>query len=325
MSKAIETLDKLWEEFPRHFLNRKCYTQKSVMEDPVQLEQLLNKAAGNKFLQYWKKHTLQQSDAGAIGEVSRTVVEAALPELVGREMCWVVETTEAKVRFPKAVKGKAQARIVGGTGQVEIIPERMDFTDIEANTEIISPAAYTDSYLEDAAWPAVRRATEEAGRAVAQKETELIVAAFDAIAASDLAGGAVVAMSNPMTASNLTDMITNVRAEDYKPDKVFLNPAQFGALKKDANFIDDLRWGEALDKERGEMARMIDGTRIFVSSLITPGKAYAIDSRWACGLVVRRDLVIEPFDKRDQLVSGVIASSRIGYGILRSKAVARCA
>ncbi|MGB9660362.1 MAG: phage major capsid protein [Nitrososphaerales archaeon] len=303
----------------RHFLNRRCYTQKSIMEDPAQLQSLLEKASSNKFIQYWKKHTLQQSDAGAIGEVSRVIVEAAYPELIGREMCWIVETTENKVRFPKVKRGKAQARIVGGTGQVEIIPERMEFQDIEADTEIISPIAYTDSYLEDAAWPAVRRATEEAGRCVAEKETELIVEKFDGISDSDLAN--VITLSNPMTASNLTDIITSVRKEDFKPDKVFMNPVQFGELKKDSNFIDDLRWGESLDKERGEMARMIDGTRIFTSTKIT--NVYAIDSRWACGLVIRRDLIIEPFDKRDQLVSGVIASSRIGIGILRTKAVAK--
>jgi len=312
-------IEKLFDH--KHFLNRRCYTQRSMFEDVNQLQSILEKASTNRFIQYWKKHTLQQSDAGAIGEVSRVIVEAALPELVGREMCWVVETTENKVRFPKAKKGKAQARIVGGTGAVEIIPERMEFQDIEADTEIISPAAYTDSYLEDAAWPAVRKATEECGRAVAEKETEIIVEKFDAIPDSELAG--VVTLSNPMTAANLTDIITLVRKEDFKPDKVFMNPAQFGELKKDSNFIDDLRWGESLDKERGEMARMIDGTRIFISTKINQPNVYAIDSRYACGLVIRRDLIIEPFDKRDQLLSGVIASSRIGVGILRTKAIAK--
>ncbi|MEM3383855.1 MAG: phage major capsid protein [Nitrososphaerales archaeon] len=320
---SIEQLNQIWEQYPRHFLDRKCYTQKSIMEDNIQLQSILEKASSNRFVQFWKKHTLQQSDAGAIGELSKVVVEAALPELVGREMCWVVETTESKVRFPRAIKGKAQARIVGGTGQVEIIPERMDFIDIEADTEIIASSAYTDAYLEDAAWPAVRRATEEAGRSVAEKETELIVEKFDSISNSDLAGGAQITLSNPCTMDNLIDIITNVRKEDFIPDKVFMNPAQFGELKKDDTFIDSLKWGELLDKERGEMARMIDGVRIFVSSKINAQKVYAIDSRWACGLVIRRDLIIEPFDKRDQLISGVIASSRIGVRILRSKAVAR--
>ena len=44
--------------------------------------------------------------AGAFGRVHDTVIEAAQPDLIGRNLLQIIRTDDALVRFPKAKKAK---------------------------------------------------------------------------------------------------------------------------------------------------------------------------------------------------------------------------
>ena len=65
------------------------------------------------------------------------------------------------------------------------------------------------------------------------------------------------------------------------------------------------------------------GMSVQISTEIPNGTAYAIDTRVASVMLLRRDLTVEDWYDAKTGKSGVRGTSRFGLGILRSKAVAK--
>jgi hypothetical protein len=63
--------------------------------------------------------------------------------------------------------------------------------------------------------------------------------------------------------------------------------------------------------------------KIVVSTKVADGTVYCIDTDVAAVMLLRRDILTEPFENPKQDRYGISASERIGLGALRSKAVAR--
>jgi len=62
---------------------------------------------------------------------------------------------------------------------------------------------------------------------------------------------------------------------------------------------------------------------MFKSSKCTNGKVHMVSKVPAGILLIRRDITTEPYEDPRQGKYGIVATERIGYGILRSDAVAR--
>jgi hypothetical protein len=79
---------------------------------------------------------------------------------------------------------------------------------------------------------------------------------------------------------------------------------------------------EGVDLELGLVRRAI-GMRVESSTLVPEGTAYAIDTRIASIMLIRRDVTVEEWS--DPLANryGVKATTRFGLGILRSNAIAK--
>ena len=63
--------------------------------------------------------------------------------------------------------------------------------------------------------------------------------------------------------------------------------------------------------------------KIVFSTKITDGTVYAVDTNVAAKMLIRRDVLVEPFEDPRADKYGAVATERIGLGVLRSKGVSR--
>lgn len=63
--------------------------------------------------------------------------------------------------------------------------------------------------------------------------------------------------------------------------------------------------------------------KVLASTLVPKGTAYAIDTRVAAVMLLRRDVTVEDWEDSKTGKYGVRATTRFGLGVLRSKAVAK--
>lgn len=293
----------------------------------IELDQAVKKAQGNPWVNQYMKMGMKEgilSDmAGALGRIHDVVVEAAKPNLIGREIIDARTTTESLERYPLAKKSVAYVASEGGTARVH--GERYSTVDVQTNILIKDAAEWTREFVEDAKWNVMNRQLEELGRSIAQSETEEIIGLYAGIATADLAGGAALAGGD--TAFSWTGCVKHwdaIEGEDFpSPDTLMLHPKQVSQLFTATEFINS----QYLPSSGVELSRGLIGQaltmKIYKSSLCTNGVAHAVRKDVAGVLLIRRDITTEPYDDPKNGVFGVVASERIGYGILRSKAVAR--
>lgn len=312
------------------YKNRKCYTMMDALNgatgDGIGISNIMERAKTNAFLQAMTKanHTLQSSDAGAIGEMSNLVIAAAQPSAIGREACVVVDTKKPSVKFRKAKRAYAEDSAQSRT--TESIGERNDFVEILCNIETEVSEEWTLNFLEDAEWDILSAESAAIGKALAVKETQKIFTLLGTIADADLAGGAVPALAtaNKLSYDDLVSMWGMVKSADRNPTKCFINPIQAADLWKDSKFIDSMFFGEFVDKARGVFGRSILGFDIIVSSLVADGTAWMIDNTVSVGMPIRREALLIPYEgTQGKTHAGVKATNRYGLGILDTKGVSK--
>ncbi len=290
-------------------------------------EQQVKLAHKNPFTMAYLKAGLKEgilSDtASALGAMHDTVVNAAKPNLIGREIIDVRTTTEALERFPRAKKSAAYVAGEGGT--IRIHGERYDTVDVQTNIIIKDGAEWTREFAEDAKWNALNRQLEELGRSLAEKETEKVLALYAAIATADLAtGGALAGGGSALSWSGIVKFWDAIENEDFSSaDTLVLHPKQASQLFTATEFINS----QYLPSSGVELTRGLVGQaltmRIFKSSKCTNGVAHAVNKQIAAVMLIRRDITVEDYQDPKNNIFGLVASERVGLAVLRSKAVAR--
>lgn len=296
----------------------------AIMKDPEYqpiLPDLLKRAKSNLMVNAVMREALLSDAAGALGKMHDVVVEAAKPALIGREIIWVLPTTETLVRFPRAKLGKAHK--TAELSQVWITQEKYNTVDIKADTEIKAGAEYSKKFFEDASWGVMERQTAEVGRAIGELETERVLALYDGIAAGDLAGGGAYNGAGTLDWAGLVGFWNRVKAENFNAKVLVINPNQLADLWQQDQFIHSFYFGGMADVRRGILGETYLGMKIVVSTKVADGTVYCIDTEVAAVLLLRRDILTEPFENPKKDRYGIVASERIGLGVLRSKAVAR--
>jgi len=296
----------------------------AIMKDPEYqpiLPDLLKRAKSNLMVNAVMREALLSDAANALGKMHDVVVEAAQPALIGREIVWVLPTTETLVRFPRAKLGKA--RRTAELSEVWITQEKYDTIDVKADMEINAGAEYSKKFFEDASWGVMERQTTEVGRAIAELETEKVLALYDSITASDLAGGGAYNGAGTLDWNGLVGFWNRVKAESFSAKVLVVNPNQLADLWKQDQFIHSFYFGGMADVRRGVLGETYLGMKIVVSTKVTDGTVYCIDTDVAAVMLLRRDILTEPFENPKGDRYGIVASERIGLGALRSKAVAR--
>ena len=289
-------------------------------------EALQHKAESNPFLKRYValgvKEGLFSDSANALGRMHDAMVEAAWPELIGRNMINVMPTSEALERFP--LDGGAVAYQNSESGVVRLSSKKPTKVDVSTDILVESGDDWTKEFSEDATWNVMDRMVGNVGRAVGVKETQKIIAMYAAVAAADLATGADLAGGAAvMSWAQLLALRYAVRKENWRPNVLAINEMQLHQLLNDDKFIKSVYLpSNQTDIEQGSIGSVL-GMKVQVSTEITNGVAYAIDTRIASVMLLRRDLTVEDWYDAKTGKSGVRGTTRFGMGVLRSNAIAR--
>lgn len=290
------------------------------------IESLRHKAGVHPFLKRYCEAGIREglfSDAtGALGRLHDTLVQAAYPEMIGRSIITVRATTEAMERFPLDEKAVAYRYAEGAATRLS---GRKNST-VDVYTNILAEASeeWTREFLEDATWNVMDNMVEKVGRALGEEETNRIIALYNAIADEDLAGGAPISNGGAaMNWNSLVKLHNAVRSENWRPTVLAVNEVQLHQLLSDDKFIHaQYLPAGSTDMEQGTVTSVL-GMRVQASTLVPNGTAFAIDTRVAAVMLLRRDVTVEDWEDIKNGKYGVRATTRFGLGVLRSKAVAK--
>jgi HK97 family phage major capsid protein len=265
---------------------------------------------------------LFSDSVNAIGRLHDTLVQAAYPEMIGRNIITVRPTTEAMERFPLDEKAVAYRYAEGAASRLS---GRKNST-VDVYTNVLSEASeeWTREFLEDATWNVMDSMVEKVGRALGEEETNKIIALYGAIDNEDLAGGDPINQEGAaMNWNGLVKLHNAVRSENWRPTVLAVNEVQLHQLLADDKFIHAqyLPSGQT-DLEQATVTSVL-GMRVQASTLVPNGVAYALDTRVASVMLLRRDITVEDWEDIKNGKNGIRATTRFGLGILRSKAIAK--
>jgi len=290
------------------------------------MENLTHKTAAHPFFRRYCEVGLREglfSDVtGALGRMHDTLVQAAYPEMIGRDIINVRLTKEPMERFPLDEKAVAYRYAEGAVTRLS--GKKNSTVDVYTNILAEASEEWTREFLEDATWNVMDNMTEKVGRALGETETNRIISLYGSVANADLAGGAPIDQGGAaMNWAGLVKLHNAVRSENWRPTVLALNEVQLHQLLNDDKFIHaQYLPSEQTDLERGVIGSVL-GMKVMASTLMTNGVAYAIDARVASVMLLRRDVTVEDWEDPKTGEFGVRATTRFGLGILRSKAVAK--
>jgi HK97 family phage major capsid protein len=290
------------------------------------VENLRHKANVHPFLKRYCEIGVREglfSDAvSAIGRLHDTLVQAAYPEMIGRGIITVRPTTEAMERFPLDEKAVAYRYAEGAATRLS--GKKNTTVDVYTNVLAESSEEWTREFLEDATWNVMDSMVEKVGISLGEEETNRVIALYGAIADADLAGGAPINQGGAaMNWNGLVKLHNAVRAENWRPTVLAVNEVQLHQLLTDDKFIHAqyLPAGQT-DLEQGTVTSVL-GMKVQASTLVPNGTAYALDTRVASVMLLRRDITVEDWEDIKNGKYGVRATTRFGVGVLRSKAIAK--
>lgn len=268
------------------------------------------------------KEALFSDAVGAIGRMHDTLVQAAYPELIGRNLITVMPTSETMERFPLDSDAVAY-RYSEGT-ITRLSGKKNTLVDIYTNVLSEASEEWSREFLEDATWNVMDNMVQKTGRALGIKETEDIIALYNAIQDADLAGGGPIAGGNSvLNWSGLLKLHDAIRRENWRPTVLAVNETQLHQLLNDDKFVHaQYLPSSETDIEQGSIGSVL-GMQVQASTLIPNGTAYAIDTRVASAMLLRRDVTVEDWEDIKTGKYGVRATTRFGAGILRATAVAK--
>lgn len=290
------------------------------------VESLRHKAAVHPFLRRYCEVGVKEgffSDViSALGRMHDTLVQAAYPEMIGRNIITVRPTTETMERFPLDEKAVAYRYAEGAATRLS--GKKIATVDIYTNILAEASEEWTREFLEDATWNVMDSMIEKVGRALGEEETNRILALYGSIADADLAGGAPIDQGGAaMDWNGLVKLHNAVRSENWRPTVLVVNEVQLHQLLSDDKFIHaQYLPAEQTDLEQGTVTSVL-GMKVQASTLVPNGTAYAIDTRVAAVMLLRRDITVEDWEDIKMGKYGVRATTRFGLGILRSNAVAK--
>lgn len=290
------------------------------------MESLKHKAVTHPFFKRYTEVGVREglfSDMlGALGRMHDTLVECAYPELIGRNILTVRPTTESMERFPLDAKAVAYKYAEGAVTRLS--GAKVNTVDIYTDQLAEASEQWTREFLEDATWNVMQSMVEKVGRVLGEKETEQVLSLYGGVADGDLAGGAPIDQSNAaIDWAAVLKLHNAVRGENWRPTVLVVHETQLHQLLSDDKFIKaSYLPSSQTDIERGVVTSVL-GMNVQASTLVTNGTAYAMDTRVAAVMLLRRDITVEDWEDRRTGEFGVRATTRFGLGVLRSKAVAK--
>lgn len=193
--------------------------------------------------------------------------------------------------------------------------------DFDLDEEWGIQTTWTRSHLEDASWDVLAEQTRNAGAAIKRK---MIVACITPIAAltTTLAGGAIQDLATTITWAQFLSLLALVDAAGTGPaDYAVCSPAIYWQLLALDQFINSLYAGTD-EVMRSGVAKTMLGVTVVRDSNMEADAIFVLNSKKAIGLVTRRDIRVEPFERPEENKYGFIASIRAKAGVLVPSAIA---
>lgn len=183
---------------------------------------------------------------------------------------------------------------------------------------------WTREFLEDATWNVMDKMVENVGRALGEEETKKIISFYGAVDDMDLAGGGPVDQSEePLNWIGLVKLHNALRVENWRPTILALNETQLHQLLNDEKFVHaQYLPSSETDLDQATVTSVL-GMKILASTLIPNGTAFAVDTRVASVMLLRRDVNVEDWEDAKNGKYGVRATTRFGLGVLKAKAVGK--
>jgi HK97 family phage major capsid protein len=268
------------------------------------------------------KEGLFSDSTQALGRLHDTLIDAAYPEMIGREIITVLPTTEPMERFPLDQKSVAYRYAEGSATRLS--GTKTTAVDVYTNTTAESSEEWTREFIEDATWNVMNRMVEKVGRALGEEETNCIIALYGAVSDADLAGRDALEQGGAaLDWAGIVNLHNTVRKENWKPTVLAVNETQLHQLLGDDKFIHAQYLPSAQTNLDDATVTSVLGMRIQASTLVPNGTAYAIDTRVASVMLLRRDITVEDWEDIKNGKYGVRATTRFGVGVLRSNAIAK--
>ena len=182
------------------------------------------------------KEGLFSDSISALGRLHDTLVQAAYPEMIGRDIITVMPTTEPMERFPLDEEAVAYRYAEGSAARLS--GQKNSIVDVYTNILAESSEEWTREFLEDATWNVMNSMVDKVGRALGEEETTRIIALYGAVANADLAGGAPINHQGAaMNWSGVVNLHNALRDENWKPTVLAVNETQLHQLLSDDKFI----------------------------------------------------------------------------------------
>ncbi len=268
------------------------------------------------------KEGLFSDSTQALGRLHDTLVQAAYPEMIGRDIITVLPTTEPMERFPLDEKAVAYRYAEGSAARLS--GSKNGVADIYTNVLAESSEEWTREFLEDATWNVMNRMVEKVGRALGEEETNRIIALYGAVTDADLASGDALDQNNAaLDWDGVVNLHNAVRQENWKPTVLAVSETQLHQLLSDDKFIHAQYLPSGQTNLDEATVTSVLGMKVQASTLVPNGTAYAIDTRVASVMLLRRDITVEDWEDIKNGKYGVRATTRFGIGVLRSNAIAK--
>ncbi len=306
---------------PRLFesLMAKPNDQREVYE---KLKQKIDHPFMKRYVAMGLKEGLFSDMTSALGRMHDTLVQAAFPELIGRNIINTTPTSETMERYPLDTDAVAY-RYSEGT-VTRLSGKKNSTVDVYTNVLAEASEEWTREFLEDATWNVMDNMVQKVGRTLGIQETKDIITLYATIADADLAGDAPINGNNAaLSWTGLLQLHDAVRGENWRPTVLAVNETQLHQLLNDDKFVHaQYLPSSETDIEQGSIGSVL-GMQVQASTLVPNGTAYAIDTRVASAMLLRRDITVEDWEDIKTGKYGVRATTRFGAGILRSSAVAK--
>jgi HK97 family phage major capsid protein len=270
------------------------------------------------------REVLLSDQSQATAKVLDIVWEAAKPRLIGRELCAVFVKEDPSLKVPRH-KTLVSARYPVAEGAD--IPVNVGAFDSVTLTPEKSGVAVPISreMIEDAAWDVVEFQLREAGRAMAEVETERIIAQMIA----DAGNSAAAATAGTLAYDDIVGMINLIQADNFLQDYIqtgrgylVVHPDQYADLLKDSSVKQAHSWGGIAVAPTGRLETIL-GLNLRVTTKITSGTALVVDAEHAGALFIRRDITVENYEDPIKDLAGAVLTARWKYATMQANAIGK--
>lgn len=300
------------------FLNLKEAIEKDPALGPSEWKRLCETYGQHPIIRGGINEGLFADVALALGGMQTQVIQAAYPAQISREVLSVVRTTKAAERF---YKQKATGYVFDNSGNVMALGPKVTNVDITPNKTYTTKQEWNQDFAEDVSWDITGFYANILGQDIAKKENTDVITLLEAIVAGDLAGGAEMTVTDgAITWAQIVTGIKAMRKVNRAPSVIIGNSDELLNLLNVAEFMSSL-YNQAQDWRQGVVYHTQLGIKFITCSLCN--KVVWIDPARAGVLLLRQDIMTQPWEDRANFMVGISGRERVGMGILDANAVAR--